>query len=37
VKGVGNEGEEEEPKRYVNVEPEIDSPSLQEVKEAINI
>jgi hypothetical protein len=36
MKGVGNEGEEEEePKRYVNVEPEIESPSLQELKEAI--
>jgi hypothetical protein len=35
MKGVGNEGGEEEPKRYVNVEPEIKSSSLQEVKEAI--
>jgi hypothetical protein len=35
MKDVGNEGEEEKPKRYVNVEPEIESPSLQEVKEAI--
>jgi hypothetical protein len=32
VNMVGNEGEEEEPKRYVNVDPEIESPSLQEVK-----
>jgi hypothetical protein len=32
MKGVGNEGEEEEPKTYVNVEPEIESPPLQEVK-----
>jgi hypothetical protein len=35
MKGVGNEEEEKEPERYVNVEPEIESPSLQEIKEAI--
>jgi hypothetical protein len=37
MKGVENEGEEEEPKRYVNVEPEIESPSLQEVKRSYKI